>query len=477
MNGDEELLIGATDHITYASVEQDKDKSPATTNEEIRFIVKSSLPLVVTFLLQYLVSVLSVFAAGRLGAKELAAVSLAITTFNITGLAIYQGMATSLDSFCSQAYGAGMPHKVGLYFQRCSMIMVALTVVLLLPIWWFSGPIIKALVGDEELAMMCQTFLRILTFGAPGLLFFETGKRFLQAQHIFDATTYILLIVAPINFLLNWLLVWHPTYGLGFIGAPITLVIVYWLMPLMILGYVLFIDGKQCWGGLDSAAFKNWIPMLDLALPGVIMVEAEYLAFEVLTILAAKFGTDSLAAQSIGANVGSLIFQLPFAFAVTITTRIGHYVGRKDGKSAAKVTQIALVCAGIISIVDFLVVFFFRHTWSTVFTKDKNVTAISDMILMLVALNQLADGFNVAGAGILRGQGRQKVGSVLNMVSYYIIALPLGFLLAFHMKWEIKGLWIGLMTGVFFLALSQFLLVIFTNWDNVILESLRRHDH
>lgn len=477
MIGDEEILIGATDHVSYATIEQEQDTSVANTKGEIHFIIKSSFPLVVTFLLQYLVSVLSVFAAGRIGSKELAAVSLAITTFNITGLAIYQGMATSLDALCSQAFGAGMPHKVGLYFQRCSAIMLVITLVLLVPIWWFSCPIIYTLVGDKELAMMCQTYLRILTFGAPGLLFFETGKRFLQAQHIFDATTYILLAVAPINFILNWLLVWHPAYGLGFIGAPITLVIVYWLMPLMILGYVCFIDGKKCWNGFERTALTNWGPMLELALPGVIMVEAEYLAFEVLTILAAKFGTDSLAAQSIASSVGALVFQLPFAFAVTITTRIGHYVGRKDGKSAAKVTKIALACTSAISMFDFLVVFFFRHIWSRVFTKDKNVTAISDVILILVAINQLADGLNVAGSGLLRGQGRQKMGSVLNMISYYVISLPLGFFLAFHVNLGLKGLWYGLMSGVFFLSLSQLAMVLTTNWDSVIIESLRRHDH
>ncbi|RLV89631.1 Protein LTV1 [Spathaspora sp. JA1] len=70
--------------------------------------------------------------------------------------------------------------------------------------------------------------------------------------------------------------------------------------------------------------------MLSLAIPGVIMVIAEFLAFEVLTILAARFGTESLAAQSIASNVASLAFQLPFAIAVVLSTNIGNYVGSKN---------------------------------------------------------------------------------------------------------------------------------------------------
>lgn len=65
--------------------------------------------------------------------------------------------------------------------------------------------------------------------------------------------------------------------------------------------------------------------MLLLALFGVVMVEAEYLGFQVLTIPAALFGTNVLAAQSIASNVSSMAFQLPFATAVAVSTRVGHF--------------------------------------------------------------------------------------------------------------------------------------------------------
>ena len=93
-------------------------KDDDSTKLELKHLTRSSFPLVVSFVLQYVFSITSVYAAGRLGAKELAACSLAICTFNITGLAVFQGMATSLDTFCSQAYGSGNKKMVGVYFQR-----------------------------------------------------------------------------------------------------------------------------------------------------------------------------------------------------------------------------------------------------------------------------------------------------------------------------------------------------------------------
>lgn len=475
MNSEEGLLSGAYDHSTYGAV-----ATPRTTSSrrEIAFVARSSGPLVVTFFLQYLMSIISIYSTGKLGPKELAAASLALCSFNITGLSVYQGMATCLDSFCSQAYGADKPHMVGVYFQRCSLMMLALTVFPLAPLWWFSGSLLRFVVPDAELAAMSQTFLRYTLLGAPGLLFFETGKRFLQAQHIFNAGTYVLAVTVPISFVLNWLLVWHPATGLGFVGAPLATAISYWLISLFLWAYVVFVDGMKCWGGLDlTTASANWRPMLKLALPGVVMVEAEYLAFEVLTILAASFGTNALAAQAIASNIGSLAFQLPFAVAVAVSTRIGHYVGMKDITAAQTATRVSFVLAAAISLFNFSWAFFGRGYLASIFTEERAVLVEGRKIITMVAVNQLADSLNVIEAGILRGQGRQKIGSYLNLGAYYGVALPVGYVLAFVAQMGLVGLWTGLIIGVAFLALSEFVLISMSKWPQILAESEGRHDH
>ncbi|EAZ62969.2 predicted protein [Scheffersomyces stipitis CBS 6054] len=480
-NTEEQLLIGSVDHENYDAITRHPSRNETgyiiTPKSELKFVSSASAPLVVTFFLQYLLSVTTIYASGRLGAKELAAASLAVCTFNITGLAVYQGMATSLDSFCSQAYGSGKLTNVGLYFQRCSFMMLAITIFPLGFIWWFSGSILSLVVPDQELVEMTQLFLRINIFGTPGLLLFETGKRFLQAQHIYNAGTYVLLLVAPLNLFLNWILVWHPIYGLGFIGLPIAVGIVYWIISLLMLGYVVVVDGKKCWGGLEiEKAFINWRPMLQLAIPGLIMVEAEYLAFEVLTILSSSFGTASLAAQSIGANAGSLAFQLPFAVAVALSTRIGHFIGMEDVKSARIVTNLTIIFATSIAVLNASSIFFGRKWLATLFTDDDDVLEISTDILRLVAINQIGDAYNVIGAGVLRGQGRQRIGSILNMISYYVIALPVGYYLAFHVGLGLHGLWFGLIAGVATLALGEFICIYTSDWNRILIESRDRHD-
>ena len=95
-----------------------KGEIQTSWQREATILLRYSAPLILTFLLQYSLNVASVFAVGHLGEVELGAVSLASMTANITGYAVYQGLATSLDTLCAQAYGSGQKKLVGLQTQR-----------------------------------------------------------------------------------------------------------------------------------------------------------------------------------------------------------------------------------------------------------------------------------------------------------------------------------------------------------------------
>ena len=85
---------------------------------EAKVLVQYSAPLMLTFILQNSLTLTSVFTVGHIGKIELGAVSLGGMTANITGYAVYHGLATSLDTLCAQAYGSGRKKLVGLQLQR-----------------------------------------------------------------------------------------------------------------------------------------------------------------------------------------------------------------------------------------------------------------------------------------------------------------------------------------------------------------------
>lgn len=130
--GDPSLPYGGQD--THENINKRWEEAVAagkihtTWQREAKVLGRYSAPLIVTFLLQYSLTVASIFTLGHLGKVELGAVSLASMTANITGYAIYHGLATSLDTLCAQAYGSGRKKLVGLQMQRMVYFLWTITI-------------------------------------------------------------------------------------------------------------------------------------------------------------------------------------------------------------------------------------------------------------------------------------------------------------------------------------------------------------
>lgn len=457
--------------VQSRTTEMDFKEGETTAWQEVTILGKYSIPLIISFLLQYSLTVASVFSVGRLGKAELAAVSLASMTANISAYSIIQGISTCLDTLCPQAYGRGDLHMVGVHFLRCTYFLGFLYIPIFI-VWVFlSEPILNLLISDPALCALASRYLQVLALGLPAFVLFENLKHFLQAQGIFHASTYVLMVCAPLNLFLNFALVWWPKIGLGFIGAPTAVVLTNWTMAMMLLFYTVNVAGSECWCGFTKLAFQDWSRMIHLALPGVLMVEAEWLAFEILTFSASRFGTVVLATQSVVSTTCVLMYQIPFAVSIAASTRIAWLIGSKSKASAQMAARITIYCGLVMGVFSAIFLALFRYHIAALFSSDNDVLQLAGKVLILGAIYQVNDFLAAMTGGVLRGQGRQKIGGFLNLFSYYVIALPVAFLLAFHFKMELMGLWIGMVVALLFISLLQTYFVVISDWDYIISES------
>lgn len=451
------------------------DSSSTDTSSEFALVLKSSIPLIITFLLQYSITVTTIFSVGRLGKTELASVSLAAITFNVS-VAIFNGMATCLDTFCAQAYGSKNYILVGILFQRCSALILVFSIPIVF-FWCYCATFLSFIVPEHNLLILAQRYLRFMSFGTPGYILFETGKRFLQAQGIYHAGQYCLMIVTPVNIFLNYFLVWRCDSSFGYIGGPISAAISYWLMCILLMLYVIFIDGRKCWGGFniqESLNLKEWASMVLYALNGTAMLLSEFVAFEILTLSASRFGTASLAAQSICSTLATLAFQVPFGVSVALSTRIGFHLGSENLRALALMNKVAYMLSIILGLLSSGVLLIFHEKICRIFTSDGNVVNIASLIVKILGINQLYDCPNVILAGALRGQGRQHIGSVLNLIAYYIFAVPVALVLSFVFHMTLQGLWIGIGVGVFILALCELYFIVTSDWGSIVRDAKDR---
>ncbi|SCU86913.1 LAME_0D08086g1_1 [Lachancea meyersii CBS 8951] len=456
-----------------AAIESGKIIS-TTPRRECQVLLKNALPLVFTFVMQNSLSLASVFTTSRLGINELGGITLGSMSANITGFAAIQGLCTCLDTLCSQAHGAGNKQLVGILLQRCAIITLIFFTPILCVWWFWSEAVLAAVIPERELCRLAANYLKVVAVGVPGFVFFECGKRFLQCQGIFHASTLVLLFCAPFNAVMNYVLVLDKRLGIGYIGAPISVALNYWLMAFGLLFYTVFTKHKsnprKCWGGLikPNQVFRNWRKMFSLALPGVVMVEAEFLGFELLTIFASHLGTSELGAQSIVSTVASLAYQIPFSFSISTSTRVANFIGASLYQNCIVTCKVSLILSFAISLLNMTTIYSFRVQIANAFSKDPEVVSLVVSVLPLLAFMQIFDAFNASTSGCLRGQGQQKIGGYINVLAFYCIGIPMSYFLTFNCKLGMAGLWYGITSALIFMSIFQSYAVFSCDWKKII---------
>ena len=284
--------------------------------DEVKESWSLAWPMVFTYLCQQTGYLFGMAYVGHLGAAELGAASLGNMFCNLTGVVIGFGLATALDTLTSQAWGAGDARSramVGLHSQRMAFLLLLCTAPIgflwmrsttPLLLWTGQAPQVAALAGDYT------------QFAFPGLYALyvsEIAKRFLQVQ---GKRTYILLAssgaAAAAPFLL-WLLVYSPTpLSIGFTGCPLALALVNIFMCALLLSTITLRPDCRSggvWRGWTWKALDLCSPdaraLFALGIPGLIMLGAEWGAFEGLSILAGLCGPPTTETSALGQSAVS----------------------------------------------------------------------------------------------------------------------------------------------------------------------------
>lgn len=457
-------------------------KITTTTWFEIKSLSLTSVPLIVTFLLQNSLAVCSIFAVGHISSEALAGISIATMTSNITAMAPIAGLASSLDTFLPQAYGAKKYHLVGLIFQRCTLLIMFILTFICTCWWIYAETALTYLIPDKVAAQYAAQYLKVTSFGIPGYILFETGKRYLQSQEIFDASTYVLFVCAPLNAIMNFTFVW--TLGFGYIGAPMAVAINYNLMALGLFLYTITTKDKtnpmKCWNGFQiKKALTNWGELIKLSIPNLIMIVSEFLSFEIMTLMSSYLGTTSLAAQSILSTIASLTYQVPYGVSIAASTRIANFLGAKLPQSAFITCKATFYFTVATAILNSSFIFLGRSFIANWFTNEQDVIHLVYLTCPIVAFMQLFDVVNAVTAGCLRGQGTQKIGGIANLTSYYLVGLPLAFYLAFYYPTVdaplgLTGLWTGITVALLIIAVVQSYFTLNADFDQLVEDAQRR---
>lgn len=461
------IQLKSTQHI------QNLSKKPyvnTSITKEISQILKFSIPLIMTFLLEQVFNIISSLTVGHLGARELSAVAISNITYNII-IAFFEAICTSyLDILMPQAYASGNYKSVGLHLQRSLFFSMFLFVWVFIFVQWKISYVINFIVPEDEkqLVDLAASYMKVLIWGTPGFILFENLKRYVQAMGKYEIGLYVLILCFPINVILSYVLVWNETFGIGFLGAAVAIVINFYLMFILLLVYILKYTNRKCWDGFTRKSLHNWWDLFKLVLPGIIMVEAEDLSYELLTLIASYLGTEYLAAQSAISIITVLFFNIGFGISVVVSNRLSNYIGVKNIHNAALCVKASTIIAFGLGLFVWMSLSLFRYPIAKMFTNDTVVLDLIVETLPVVGFIEIFDCMNCILNSCLRASAKQFIGSVINLSIYYLVGVPLAIFFSMYMEYNVIGIWTGIGTGMGLITVSCLLVNVFTDWDKVL---------
>ncbi|KAK8507399.1 hypothetical protein V6N13_141420 [Hibiscus sabdariffa] len=340
-----------------------------------------AVPMVLSNVFYFSITMVSVMFAGHLGDVELAASTLANSWANVTGFAFMVGLSGALETLCGQGFGAKMYRMLGIYLQASCIISFLFSIIISI-LWFFTEPILVLLHQDPEISRTAALYMKYLIPGlfAYGLL--QNIMRFLQTQSIVMPLVVFSVIPLGVHFGIVYCLV-NKT-SLGFKGAPMAASISIWISFLLLAMYVVFANKfNNTWQGLSFEPFHYIIRNLKLALPSAAMICLACWAFEILVFLAGLMPKPE--------TTTSLI---------VICSRITNELGAGNPNRAKHAMAVALMLSVLVALVVVLTLVLGHDIWAGFFSDShsiiKNFAEMIPLLVVSIAIDAIQ--------GVLQGQ-------------------------------------------------------------------------
>jgi len=247
------------------------------------------------------------------------------------------------------------------------------------------------------------------------------------------------------------------------------------LLPVFLALYVYFIRGSECWHPISRNVWSGWGPMIRLAIPSWLMVEAEFATWEIMTLASSYLGPNSLAAQSGLITVTCFAFYVGFSVSIAGATRVAQHIGAGFLGSARMASRISFLGACIAGILNFTIIMSLREPLADAFTANENVRQLISNLLPMIAILAILDPIVAFLTGILRAIGRPALGTSVQIPVYYAFAIPLALVFAFRLHWGLGGQWAGLLIGqAVLIVLEGGLLWYMLDWEKAATEAFKR---
>ncbi len=418
-----------------------------TEGSILKALIRLSIPLILTNILQTAYNLTDTFWVGRLGAKAVAAVSLSFPIIFIM-VSLGMGLAISGSIMTAQYKGAGEQKRIN-HIATQTLISVFVFSIFLSLIGYFLSPILIGFMKVESgVYKDAVGYLQISFLGMSFMFLFMVFQSLMRSIGEVKLPFYIVLSTVLLNLLLDPLFIfgWKeivPAYGVK--GAAFASIGTQILAALLGL-YILWKGNKGI-----KIILKKYKPdlsllkkMIKLGIPVSIEQVSRSLGIFVMILLVTGFGTLALASYGIGSRILSFVIIPAFGLGMATSTLVGQNIGAQKYSRVKQTIRLSLSIAFLTMFVLGILFFVFAADIAAFFIpKDLATIKESAVFIKHIAVSFGFMGILIVLVGAFRGAGLTKISMLLTLFSVWILRFPLAYVLSKYTSLGLEGIWIS----------------------------------
>ena len=407
-----------------------------------------SFPLLVGNLGHTLIGATDILVVAKYNINSLAAISIAnsiLYTIFILGI----GSQAAISIILSNKRGA--KQRIKKYLPSSLVFSFILAVIFTL-ICYSTNFLIDKFSFETSIVPYIKEYIKIVAFSMFGMFIYQGIKEFLQAYEIVKFPNLLLLAAVVLNMILDIAFVFGfgPIPSMGSKGAAIATLSVRTFMGLVMLFYIFkAINFKE---EIDFGYMKN---LLKIGVPIGFGLLFEFLAFNIITILVGMESSMLAAIHNILITISSTTFTVPLSISTAVAIKVAYYYGAKNVDEIKRYSYSGLFLGVSFMAICSLILAVFPSQIIRIFTDNIKVMQIALPIVMVAAMYQIMDGFQVVAGGILKGFKMTKIASFSVLFGYWFVGMPVAYILVFKNNFSLKGYWIALAVSLLFMGLVQ----------------------
>lgn len=419
-----------------------------------------AIPVVISQLGHTLVQTADSVIVGHFaGTVSLAAVSLVNSVFMVM-MVVGIGVSYGLTPLIAQENGKGNYRECGKLLSNSLLINILTGIILFIVIFFGLLLVIDHLKQSPEVVAEAKPYLGLLGISIIPLMVFMTFKQFAEGLGFTKQAMVISIIGNVINVILGVIFV-KGLFGIepmGVNGVGLSTLIDRILMALTMGIYILKSPHFKAY--LKNFALRRInklrsFKIMKIGGPVAMQYAFEVSAFSGAAIIIGTFGPTQQAAHQVAINMAAITYMMASGISAAATITTGNSFGKKDFNELRLSANSNYHIVIAFMLITALLFIGLNSLLPLIYTTDSAVIAVASQLLIIAGLFQLFDGTQVVGLGILRGIGDVNIPTVITFIAYWIVGLPVAYLLGVSFSLGANGVWYGLTLG---LLVSSFLL-------------------